>query len=249
MEKTNTHKTKYIVEQVHKLKNKPYEILLIAPLLTDPELLDIRPFTQHSVQSDSGLFFIDLYYSDLKIAIEIDEEYHEKQITEDTERERIITEKEQCTFKRVKIDDKFDFTTTLKILKEFIVSKRDELIKLGSFTKWTIKTFDISQAQKDHPKTVFFKATKPFDSGFDPTRGPIRISEQIRKNADTFATISGDTVTNVYSIKLEDWENYGQGLGYIHKGLELPNHSLLSSGTTEQWIVTSNRILGNDLKE
>ncbi|PTB91615.1 hypothetical protein C9994_15235, partial [Marivirga lumbricoides] len=148
-----------------------------------------------------------------------------------------------------KIDDKFDFTTALKELKEFIVEKRGELINSGSFTDWTIKTFDITQAQKDHPKTIFFKATKSFDSDFDPRRGPIRINEEIKKSADTFATISGDTVTNVYSINPGDWENYGQNLGYIHKGHELPNHPLLSSGTTEQWIITSNRILGNELNE
>lgn len=98
----NTHKSKYLLEQINKLKNKAYEIFLLTPILVDEEFKDIRPFIQYPVKS-SGIYFIDLYYPDLKLAIEIDEPHHTNQKEEDKARENLIIESEKCDFKRITI--------------------------------------------------------------------------------------------------------------------------------------------------
>jgi hypothetical protein len=56
---------------------------------------------QFPVSTIGGIFFIDFYFKDLKIAVEFDENYHKKQIEKDCIREEIIKEVLGCSFIRI----------------------------------------------------------------------------------------------------------------------------------------------------
>lgn len=131
-----------------------------------------------------------------------------------------------------------------------IKQKREKQKKEGSFNEWTISIFEMSQAQIDYPNAIFFKATKSFENNsIDPRRGPLKLRPEIREKADTFVTISGETVTNVFSINPSNWEEFKEpNLGFYQNGQEVPNHPLISSGSTK-WEPTSNRTLGKNLIE
>ena len=71
-------KSAYIIDHINSVKNKKYEIAIIAPLLGDEDLLIIKPHTQYPVKTNKGeQKFIDLYYEQIQLAIEIFEPFHE----------------------------------------------------------------------------------------------------------------------------------------------------------------------------
>lgn len=241
-------KTEYLLDQVYKLKEKPFEIAILSPLIMCKELSIIMPYTQYPV--NSGEYYIDLFYPDLKIAIEIDEDHHEATISEDQERQKNIEEKESCRFHRVRTSDIEDIYESIEKIKQFLLSEIEEFKRSNNFKEWEAISHQIDQVQEDYPNAVFFKATKKqLADGFDPSRGPLMISEEIRENADLFVTYSGDTVTKVFELSKPVWGEYqpNRKLGFYQNGREIPNHPLISSGSTK-WNTTSNRVVGKNLK-
>jgi very-short-patch-repair endonuclease len=243
-------KTEYLLEQIKKLKNKAFEVAILAPLIVDKDLSDIRPYAGYHIKHESNDYYIDLYYPELKIAIEIDELHHSNQLEKDLERECKIVGIENCEFKRIKIEDNLNIYQIILELKKFIIEKRENLRSKNQFSEWKYIKHSMTQVQEDYPEAIFFKIPQASQETFiSVTRGPILIAEEKRNNATLFVAYSGDVVVNVYSLKPNDWVAFNnKALGYYHQGQEIPNHPLLSSGTTTEWASTSNRFFGNKLK-
>jgi very-short-patch-repair endonuclease len=248
-------KTEYLLAQIRRMgfgekKMKIYEIALLTPVLLDSDLNDLMPCTQHRVDYDNGHHLIDLYYPSLNAAIEIDEPYHEAQKEVDMGREAKIKGIENCTFKRIQISEDFNIYEVSKVLKKYIIEKRAENKKNGTFKEWVIIKHTMEQVQNDYLNAIFFKVPKePSGNSIEPTRVPIQISAEKRREANLFVAYSGNVVTNVYTITPDIWEPYpDNNLGFYQQGQEIPNHPLLSSGMTTQW-TTSNRMFGNNLTE
>ena len=247
----NKHKTSYLLEQINKLKKKSYEIAIIAPLLMEEQLSHVLPYTQFPVKAGGEQYYIDLYYPNLKLAIEIDEEFHEMQTEDDTKREINIKEILQCAFIRIKIDTDFDAYSKIKYLKEQIYNQVEQLKKDKIFVTWEPKIFRMEDAVRDYPNAVFYKIPENSVFGNPLLTGPLQISESKRRNADLFVSFSANTVVAVFE-RVENqvsWEQFdNQSNVYKFVGNELPNHALISSsGTANSWDVPSNRIYGENL--
>lgn len=239
----NKYKHEYLLQQVNRLKNKKFEIAILAPLLYDHELLIVQPYTQYPV----GSHFIDLYYPDLKLAIEIDEDHHLQQVEEDLNREKTITNCLNCDFIRISTEKLTDCISKKADIKETILGKILELKKLGDFVEWNPAVFDLQIAQKDWPNAIFFKIPEKEELlSSESFREPVNISPAKIRQADLFVGIYGHTITDVFSGKPVDWENTEAGVRNIGKAF--PDHPLISSGTTT-WNVTSNKAFGNNLKQ
>lgn len=239
-------KSNYIIGQINSAKNKKYEIAIIVPLLTDIDLLCLCPYTQYPVTTKSGKQkYIDLYYEQIQLAIEVCEPFHEYQVNDDSIRKDEIDEILKCDFYEISIDSSFVLFDEIKKLKKRIIEKIDERKNAGSFTNWEIPFHTMEQVAIDYPKSISVNADN-FALG---ALGPISINEKIRENADTLIVYSGDTITKVYDISSSFWtECDDKSKGYIHNGIEMPNHPLLASGATN-WNITTNRFLGNDIKK
>lgn len=239
-------KRQYLLEQVNKLKNKQYEVALIAPLLMDEDLSIIEPYAQYEVLNRK--YRIDLYYPQIKLAIEIYEDHHEYQIDGDKNREIAICKHLNCEFEIIKISDVDNLYSELKRIKNLILKK----IKFEqSFVAWNPVSHTPQQAQKDYPNAIFYQIPKHSDYiNLNPLRGPLLIAEDIRKSADLFVVYSGDTPTiiSVFEVNQNSWTEYNSDKKmYYQTGNELPNHPLISSGMT-QWNITTNRFYGVNLK-
>jgi len=242
----NFIKQAYLLEQVNKLKGKKYELAIITPLLFDADLLIIKPFAQYYIRPNDDHFFIDLYYPDLGIAIEIDEEHHKRQIDQDAVRERDILDCINCDFERIKVEADTDCIKERERIKRLILSKVDTLMQANSFKEWNPSSFELVKAQRDHPNTIFYKIKENNDLPPNPFRQPINIAFEKTQKADLFVGISGGTVVDVFNVRPTDWEKVGQG--YRQHGVSDPAHPLISSGTTD-WKISSNKAFGDNLKD
>ena len=238
-------KTQYLFEQINRLKNKKFEIAILSSIILDKDLSIVKPYSQYPTNS----FYVDLYYPDLKFAIEIDEPYHNKQYEIDTERQEIIENAEKCEFYRIKTDDIIDIYETISELKFKIFQKIDELKDNGDFEPWIPKGFKMSQAQTDYPNAIFYKTNMGSDNKHDPLRGPLRINQEKRNNVDLFVTLSGGTVVSVYDIDQTCWNEFpDKKRGFYQTGKEIPNHPLISSGATS-WSSTTNKMYGKNINK
>lgn len=241
-------KSDYIINQINSIKGKVYEIAILTPLLLDDELLDVKPYTQYCVSIEGNRHLIDLYYPDLKIAIEIDEPHHLNQALDDEVREANIFNVHECSFKRIVIDENFNITNIINELKAYLLEKIGELKRKDTFKKWEIIEYPISQVLDDYPNVILYKSNAlEFAPGFVPFSGPLQINGDIRKKANLFVAYSGttSTVVNVYEINENTWVK-GEN-GYYQTGFAVPDHPLLSSGDTK-WQASTNRMYGKNLK-
>jgi Uncharacterized protein conserved in bacteria len=237
-------KTDFLIEQINRLKNKKYEIAILSPIILDKDLSVVEPYTQYPVQN----YFIDLYYSTLKLAIEIDETHHEGLEENDNERQMIIEETLDCEFYRIKTDEINDVYETVNNLKGKILLKVSELQSRNEFSPWIPREFDMAQVQEDYPNAIFYKTNMAaIDKEHDPLRGPLKINQENRAAANLFVTLSGNTVISVYNIDATSWKEFpDNNRGFYQLGKELPNHPLISSGTTS-WHSTTNKMYGKNI--
>jgi hypothetical protein len=159
-----------------------------------------------------------------------------------------------CSFEIVKVSDIENIYSEIKRLKKVILQKVNELKKQNHFVDWNPVSHSIEQVQRAYPNAIFFQATGQIDNnGYDPIRGPIKIDESKRSNADLFVTYSGGTYPTIISvccINENTWNAFDPdpNRGFYQTGNEIVNHPLISSGMT-QWNIKSNRYYGDNLKK
>lgn len=240
------NKSRYIIENIRGLKDKVFELSIITPLLCDKELLIVRPYTQFPVETTGNKKnYIDLYYEDIKLGIEIYEPFHDYQKDVDELRKKEIEDNLACELIEVRIDDEFDIFETIQTLKLTVLERVNEKRKSSDYKDWEVSFHSLSQAQNDYPNAIFVNANN-FTEG---VHGPIKVNPDVRANADLFVVYSGDTVYKVYQITPESWTEYTDSqMGYLQYGVELPMHELIASGATD-WNVTTNRALGNNIQK
>ena len=140
---------------------KTFEMAVVIPIIMSNDLLDVRPVLQQFVKREPSQKFsyIDLYYPELNLAIEIDENYHDDKQEEDAARQQEIFDTIGCEFKRFNaIAENFNIGQTIQQIKESIVSKILEKKRNGSFNLWTepvAKTLEC--LREDFGNTIFVK--------------------------------------------------------------------------------------------
>lgn len=86
-------KKEYLLNQFHRTWNKKYENYCIERIYNKLDNLNIQIVTQQMFRRNDGkIALADLYFPQLKISVEIDEEYHKSQKEDDLQREKEILE-------------------------------------------------------------------------------------------------------------------------------------------------------------
>jgi len=105
----------YYAEMLMGIRNKKYESYVISRiihLLNDREL---ELTTQQLVRTKNGRFLLDLYFPQLKLAIEVDEPHHDAQVNHDKTREKAVVEVGDVHFERVRIKDQSNSAVNFRI--------------------------------------------------------------------------------------------------------------------------------------
>lgn len=128
---------KYYAKTFKDIRNKKYEFFVISRiihLLNDREL---EFTTQQLVRTKNGRFLLDLYFPQLKIAIEVDESYHahDHKINKDKERDKAVVSEANVKTKRIRISGQSFDNVNSRIEKVIcaIQHKKEELNAANKF--------------------------------------------------------------------------------------------------------------------
>lgn len=111
---------KYLGEQLLKLPTQKYQIALTGLFLYDDDLKAYQPKIEYKV----GTRRIDLYYESCKLAIEIDEPFHNSNLEDDKKREQEISKEiPGIRFERIVILEGNWFEKYIEIKKKILENK------------------------------------------------------------------------------------------------------------------------------
>ena len=230
-------KNSHIVKQIKKLKNKEHQLALLAPLLMDEEIWDAEPYVEHfvSIESTKKAYRIDLYYHNLDLAIEVDEEHHKKNSINDNKRETEIKNQQSCEFYRLKVHQEgFIHIDEIKKLKEKILNciKTKE-----NFVRWQPKIHDTEDAFRDYPKLIYVKKSNKSSNPFpkfqlrkDFHNDKDLVIAIITDSESQFADKNLKTIDCVYQVT--DIFSKNQQNGYVEWSGKTISHSIQLSGAT-----------------
>ncbi len=148
----------YLVEQIHRTAYKKHESFVVGALLHDPELRCLQPCTQFYVRCvDKTYALLDLFYPQINLAIEIDEEHHENNPQKDLLRQKNIEKKLNCQFERIVIKDQNVFKQLYELkqkIKKLLKENQDKReLKLWEKPQ----KMEIGEAKNKFNQTLFVK--------------------------------------------------------------------------------------------
>ena len=221
-------KYNHFIEQIRKTTNKSHENYIIGSLLHDSRLLNLKPLGQFYTKRKSGKYaLIDLYYPQIKLAIEIDEIRHQNTIKADKLRETEIKKILGCKFFHIDIS-KGNINGQINKIKSKIISEQNK----QNFNKWQKPKFlDVFSLKSKKKLTLFVKIRgriKPEDLMKRQT-GYWKIAEKKRKQIKEVIIIH-DSVIITHFMK-PTWNQKYKKSGF--SAVEKTNSSLL--GTTVNW--------------
>ncbi|WP_278810683.1 AbaSI family restriction endonuclease [Obesumbacterium proteus] len=128
----------YVARQLARTKNKKHEQYVVTGIVHRLGRDDVKFITQQYVKRESGRALTDLYFPALNLHIEVDEKYHEKQVSCDQLREADIVDATGHEILRIPV------TGTLKEINtridECVSEIRKKIDKLGdSFMPWDME--------------------------------------------------------------------------------------------------------------
>lgn len=94
-------KKEYIIRQLGRTKNKKYEAYVVSRIIHLLNNFDIKIVTQQYVVRPEGRALTDLFFPQLSIHIEVDEEHHKSNIQDDKIREADIVNATNHTILRI----------------------------------------------------------------------------------------------------------------------------------------------------
>lgn len=171
---------------------KKYEMSVVIPVIFNTLNLEIRPELQKFVlRSESNKnAFIDLYYEEIKLAIEVDEKYHDTKQEHDIARQREIENELGCEFLRIDAKaEEFNAFLAIKKINDRIAEKIAERKNLNSFKRWPKPpTKSLGMITDELKNTIIMKTVKRDGIDVIPYH---TISEKIRSNAKQVIVFSG----------------------------------------------------------
>jgi len=159
-------KKEYIIRQLGRTKNKKYEAYVVSRIIHLLDDFDIKFVTQQYVTLPEGRALTDLFFPQLSLHIEVDEEHHKTNIESDKAREADIVNATNHEIFRVDVSKSFnDINLKLNKIVHKIRNKTEQLKQNGSFSPWDIdsefnpKTY-IERGYIDISDNVAFKTIK-----------------------------------------------------------------------------------------
>ena len=133
-----------MLKSLSKLTHKRWELFIISGIIHRLNNEEIEFVTQQLVRLPSGQRVLtDLYFSQFRIHLEIDEPYHNDQKENDSKRELDIINLTDHRLERIKVtDDSGNIRSLVSISNEIdqfvikIESELSNLLKIGKFIPW-----------------------------------------------------------------------------------------------------------------
>ncbi|WP_462265875.1 AbaSI family restriction endonuclease [Mucilaginibacter sp.] len=225
-------KNNHIIVQLAKICDLVHQSAIIGSLLMDEENWWCYPVTESHVKCNGKNYRIDLYFPDIKFAVEIDELHHNGKQAEknDPLREDAITKHLTCEFLRIKIAEGFIHADAVKLIKAKMFEIRK---KYPALNEWNPQHFDISKALEDDPTIIFVKGT---ETQFPP----FRLAKEFHDRQDLKIVIMRDSFTGFADpllkqvdeiIKIEYISPSGKN-GFVNWSGTTINHPVITSGQT-----------------
>lgn len=218
----------HFIEQIHKTSYKSHENYIVGSLLHDSRLLNLKPLGQYYTKRNNGKYaLIDLYYPQIKLAIEIDEKRHKNTIKADKKREKEIRKILGCKFYHIDIS-KGNIISQINKLKNKIITEQNK----QNFNPWQKpKSLDIFSLKSKKKLTLFVKIRgriKPEDLMKRQT-GYWKIAEKKRKKIKEIIIIHDSVI--ITHFRKPTWNQKYKKSGF--DAAEKSSSSLL--GTTIKW--------------
>ncbi len=132
----------YVVNQLSKTFDKKFENYVVTRIYHSLDRNDVKFVTQQYVIREEGYALTDLYFPQLDLHIEVDEDHHNKakNIEKDKIREYEIVERTEHKVVRIKItEDIYEINKQIDDVVNLIKSKIDKLISLGKWKAWSFE--------------------------------------------------------------------------------------------------------------
>lgn len=158
----NKYKRDYLIRTFSRTKRKDYENYILNRIWTKLDRLDIKPVTQQYVKRADGKYaLIDLFFPQINLGIEVDEEYHTGNVLNDEVRTYEIGKLFQAVKEKEIIIERIDASQEI----DDIHNRVDELVKLinelasrNNLTTW--------EEIEDYSKTAKSKAVISIKDNF-----------------------------------------------------------------------------------
>ena len=241
--KIENWKYDHLVRQIQRTAFKPHESFIIGSLLHDEKLIDILPLTQFYVKRKDGKYaLIDLYYPQLNLAIEIDEPAHNKNLQNDSIRQRAVEEYLNCNFFRISIS-KGEVLNQIQELKSKILELKKS--KSDNWISWAQpERSSLLDLKSELKNTLFIKIRgfiKPEELEFRQT-GFWKIANWRKSKIETVIIVHDGIITKVSNVV--SWINENKRHGY--SGTEIIDSNLIGRIVTD-WNFQQTVTYSNDI--
>jgi len=134
-------KKEYIIRQLGRTKNKKYEAYVVSRIIHLLNDFDIKIVTQQYVVRPEGRALTDLFFPQLSIHIEVDEEHHKLNIQDDKIREADIVNATNHTILRIDMSKSFEnINKEIDKIVSKLQNKINELKQNNLFIEWDIES-------------------------------------------------------------------------------------------------------------
>ena len=136
-------KREYLIKTLSRTKKKDYENYIVNAIWHKLNRLDIQPVTQQYIKRSDGKYaLVDLYFPQIKYAIECDEAYHIKNKYEDEKRqltmEEILSSYDESSDFILRRISAYQSMASIELQIDKVVSEIKEVIKKCNLLSWDI---------------------------------------------------------------------------------------------------------------
>lgn len=225
----------YLIQNLKRGFGKPMETFVISSFCLDIRLRNLKPIFQHPIRKDGleSAYLYDLYYPDLKVIVEVDEDHHEGTKTEDEKKEsHARTMIPGLHFFRIRFHESHaSLIDQIENTKSKILCIAKEIGE--DKVRWVENQFNVEDTISSLSKTVVVSISrnKSFGSLCD---FPLQIPEKYTQVPDLniiYLTGNTGTVAGAFLVQPADWRDRGSG-NLRHNGTPNPEHPILQSGST-----------------
>jgi len=129
----------YVIKQLGRTKNKKYEQYVVSRIIHLLNDFDVKFVTQQYVARPEGRALTDLFFPQIRLHIEVDEEHHKANIEDDKVREADIVNATNHEVMRVDVSKSLDdINNDIDLIVKAIRNKVDTLKSQNSFIAWDL---------------------------------------------------------------------------------------------------------------
>ncbi|MGB0561377.1 MAG: AbaSI family restriction endonuclease [Spirulinaceae cyanobacterium] len=239
-------KYEHYISQLQKTTRKVHENFVVSSLFHDERLRDLLPLTQHYLRRDNTRYaLIDLYYPQLRVAIEIDESHHENAIEEDKRRQADVEKRNRCEFQRIRILSR-NVLAEIEDLKKHLINKKNQDLKFEPWQQAQSTTIEALKAELNATLFVKIRGRIPEEDLLKRQTGTWRLRNQKRKLVQQVVVVHDRVVTRAFR-DIEWWKDSTRGNKWAFKGSEIENLRAIGSLISD-WNYQATTVYSHDIE-